>query len=130
MAQEKLTDENERYIIDWLNDKNDGRPYFILKLCQEERYTKDICAGNLFANTPKWFRNKENESGVRGQGDAYELILPMRFDKVEICNPQTKDIICELGNGSGQFQIKDDDVKPLVSFVGITINEMHPVRVT
>ena len=130
MAQEKLTDENERYIIDWLNDKNDGRPYFLLKFCQEERFAKDICAGNLFANTPKWFRNKENESGVRGQGDAYELILPMRFDKVEICNPQTKDIICELGNGSGQFQIKDDDVKPLVSFVGITINEMHPVRVT
>lgn len=130
MAQEKLTDENERYIIDWLNDKNDGRPYFLLKFCQEERFAKDICAGNLFANTPKWFRNKENESGVRGQGDAYELILPMRFDKVEICNPQTKDIICELGNGSGQFQIKNDDVKPLVSFVGITINEMHPVRVT
>lgn len=70
MAQEKLTDENQRYIIDWLNDKNDGRPYFLLKFCQEERFAKDICAGNLFANTPKWFRDKENESGVRGQGDA------------------------------------------------------------
>lgn len=130
MAQEKLTDENQRYIIDWLNDKNNGQPYFLLKFCQEERFAKDICAGNLFANTPKWFRDKENESGVRGQGDAYELILPLQFHNMQIRNPETKEVICELENVRGRFQIKDDDIKPLVSFVGITINDMIPARVT
>ena len=50
------------------------RPLFYLKFCSEEKFATDNCEGKLYANTPKYFREKEIESGERGQGDQFELM--------------------------------------------------------
>ena len=72
MKQIAISEEDRWKLVEQLESLAGRRPLFYLKFCSSEKFANDVCAGNLYANTPKYFREQEIKSGVRGQGDRFE----------------------------------------------------------
>ena len=124
MKNEGITPEGNENLLSQLEGLIGTRPYFYLKFCSEEKYAQDVCDGNLFGNTASYFREKETACGERGQGDKYELVLPIKTEKISIYNFETGDLFAEFDGGSARFQFKSDDIIPIVCFVGIPLRDM------
>ena len=97
---------------------------FYLKFCSQEKFAQDVCDGKLYSNTAKFFREKEIESGERGQGDIYELVLSMQTENISVFNQETGDLFFTMPKATAKFQFKDDDIIPIVSFVGMPLRDM------
>ncbi len=63
--------------IDEVVNQIGNTPIFYLKFTSQLNYAEDILRGELYANTPEFFRLQEEKSGERGQGDKNELIYDM-----------------------------------------------------
>ena len=70
----EISDKDKEHLVSELEKLTGTRPLFYLKFCSEEKFATDICEGKLYAITPKYFREKEIESGESGQGDQFELM--------------------------------------------------------
>ena len=70
----EISDKDKEHLVSELEKLTGTRPLFYLKFCSEEKYATDICEGRLYANTPKYFREKEIESGERGQGTYNNMV--------------------------------------------------------
>lgn len=124
----KLTQEEKNFLIGQLEKLMGTKPFFYLKFCSEERFAQDVCNGDFYGNTAEYFRRKELESGERGQGDQFELILPIKTEKVSMFDYETGSLVAVFEGGNAKFQYKDDNVIPIVCFVGIPIREMDLVE--
>ncbi len=132
MIDEELSEEVKADIIDQLESVLDYEPYFYLKFCKEERFANDICNGNLFANTPEFFRELEMKNNERGQGDKNEGIISCKLTSISATDKKT---LKEYKFGPLQERVsldiknKDDDKRPIISFVGIPLHEMSLKRI-
>ena len=72
------------------------------------KYAEDVCEGKLYANTPVWFRNKEIESGERGQGDKHELMSVIEFQEAIVSDQETGNIL--MDGLQGTFEIRYESV--------------------
>lgn len=127
MKQIEISEEDRLQLVEQLEALTGKRPLFDLKFCACEKFANDVCAGNLYANTPKYFREQEIKSSVRGQGDKFELISTIETKKITMCDAETGEIFLTAPKGTMRIQFKDDDVIPLVSFVGIPLSDMKLV---
>ena len=127
MKQIAISEEDRSKLVEQLESLAGRRPLFYLKFCSCEKFANDVCAGNLYANTPKYFREQEIKSGVRGQGDRFELISTTETQKITMCDIETGTVFLTAPKGTMRIQFKDDDVIPLVSFVGIPLSDMKLV---
>lgn len=115
-------------IISQLENLIGTRPLFYLKFCSQEKYAQDVCNGDLYGNTAEYFRKEELESGIRGQGDRFEMILPIKTTDVSVYDIETGNLIALFEGGNAMLQINDDDLFPIVCFVGITLREMELIE--
>ena len=123
----EISDRDKEHLVSELEKLTGTRPLFYLKFCSEEKFATDICDGKLYANTPKYFREKEIESGERGQGDQFELISIIEAQSIIMCDKETNENVMAAPKGTLRFQFKDDDLVPMVSFVGMTLRDMKLV---
>lgn len=123
-----LTQEDKDLLISQLEDLMGTSPFFYLKFCSEEKFAQDVCNGDFYGNTAEYFRKKELESGERGQGDQFELVLPIKAEKVSMFDYETGNLVAVFEGGNAKFQYKDDDIIPIVCFVGIPIREMELIE--
>lgn len=123
-----LTQDDKDLLISQLEDLMGTSPFFYLKFCSEERFAQDVCNGDFYGNTAEYFRKKELESGERGQGDQFELVLPIKAEKVSMFDYETGNLVAVFEGGNAKFQYKDDDIIPIVCFVGIPIREMELIE--
>lgn len=119
-----ITEEDRVHLIEELEKLTGKRPLFYLKFCSMKKYAEDVCAGKLFSNTPKHFREQELASGERGQGDQYELLSIIEAQGITMCDSETGEVVLVAPKGSLRVQFKDDDIIPIVSFVGISLSDM------
>ena len=101
-----LTQEEKDYLIGQLEELMGTRPFFYLKFCGEEKFAQDVCNGDFYGNTAEYFRKKEIESAERGQGDQFELILPLKTEKVSMFDYETGTWSLYLKAGMQNFSIK------------------------
>lgn len=120
----KYTEEERLHLVEELKKLSGSKPMFYLKFCGEESFAQDVCKGRLYANTPKHFRDKEIKSGERGQGDRYELLSIIEAQKVVMTDSETGEVVLVAPKGSLRVQFKDDDIVPIISFVGIPLEDM------
>lgn len=119
-----ITEEDRLQLIEQLEALTGKKPLFYLKFCGCKKFAKDVCDGNLYANTPAYFRELEKKSGVRGQGDQFELISLIETQGITMYDANTGEVILTGPKGTMRIQFKDDDVIPMVSFVGIPLADM------
>ena len=120
-----ITQEEKKYIVEQIEGLMGTRPMFYLKFCSCEQFAKDICDGKLYANTAKYFRDKEIETGERGQGDRYELLLTIQTERITTIDNDTGNVLFTAPKGTFNVQFKDDDAIPIISFVGIPLMDME-----
>lgn len=119
-----ISEKDKEHLISELEKLTGTRPLFYLKFCAEKQFAEDVCAGKLYANTPKYFREREIASGERGQGDRFELISIIEAQGVTMCDVETNEVLMVAPKGTLRIQFKDDDIIPIVSFVGLTLRDM------
>lgn len=120
----KLTEEEEYCLIEELEGFFGKSPLVYLKFCRTAQFAEDVCKGNLYANTPKYFREQEKACGVRGQGDRYELLSVIETHGVVIRDAENGRTILTSPEGTATIRYKSDDVVPMVSFVGVSLADM------
>lgn len=119
-----ISEEERIHLIDELKKLSGEKPMFYLKFCREKSFAEDVCNWRLYVNTPKFFREQELKSGERGQGDKYELLSIIEAQKIIVTDSETDNVILVASKGSLRTQFKDDDNIPIVSFVGIPLEDM------
>ena len=120
-----INQDEKNMIVSQIEKLMSSKPFVFLKFCSQEKYAKDVLNGDLFSNTAEWFRNKENETGERGQGDKYELILPFASEKVSLFDYETGNHVMDFIKPDVTLRLNDDDCLPIVCFVGIPLRDMN-----
>lgn len=105
-----------------------SKPIVYIKFCKKKEFAECIINGNLYANTPEYFRNIELETGIRGQGDKYELISERIVEDLKFYDRRTNQLMFTAKNGKMTVKYKSDDLIPLVSFIGIPIYKMNLIN--
>jgi len=117
--------EDKELLINQIETHVGERPLFYLKFCSKESYAIDVVNGNLYGNTPEFFRLLEQESGEQGQGDKFELLNIIETQNVIILDPDTKDVLFTAPSGQLKIEFATDKTIPIVSFVGISLRDME-----
>lgn len=118
--------ENEyNVIISQLELLWGARPIFYLKFCKTEDYALDVINGKLYANDPVFYREKEKETGIKGQGDKNEATLSLNITKLQAFDINTGELVFSNSGGTYHIRDKHDDNIPLVSFVGLPIRSLQ-----
>lgn len=121
------TQEEEKALVAQLENILGTGPILYLKFCGEKKYAEDVVDGQLYSNPVKFFRDKERESGIRGQGDKNELINVIHAESVFIFDAETDDYLGTISNSQMKMNYPTDDNTPLVSFVGVFLHDMKLV---
>lgn len=111
-------------LVSQIEDLTSERPLFYLKFCANSEFADDVIAGRLYANTPKYFREQELRSGVRGQGDKNELALVLDAMSINAFDRDTGEHVFSLPGSTIRIKYNDDDQIPMVCFVGIPLRDM------
>ena len=101
------------------------RPLFYLQFCSYEKFAQDVCNGDLYGNTAEFFRKREIETGERGQGDKFELLLSLETQNITVVDNETGKVVFTAPKGAFKVQFKNDDVILIVSFFGIPLGDKH-----
>lgn len=120
-----ITPEEKKYLVEQIENLTSPRPLFYLKFCSCEKFAEDVCNGNLYGNTAKYFRQREIDTGERGQGDQFELLLSIETENITAMDNETGNVVFTAPKGVFKVQFKDDDLIPIVSFVGIPLGDME-----
>ena len=118
------TQEEIQSLVSQIEGLSSKRPMFYMKFCRERRFAENILDGNLFANTPAYFREQELRSGIRGQGDKNELTLSFIADRIRAFDRETGNLAFTTPAATIRIRFNDDEKIPLVSFVGIPLHDM------
>lgn len=120
--------EEKAFLVEGIAKLLGTRPLYYLKFCSCENFAEDVCNGNLYANTVEYFRQKEIATGERGQGDQFELLLSIQFENINIIDIRTGDVVITAPKATLEAQL-DDNLTPIVSFVGIPLGELDIIEV-
>lgn len=120
-----ITPEEKKYLVEQIENLTSPRPLFYLKFCSCENFAEDVCNGNLYGNTTEYFRQREIDTGERGQGDRFELLLSIQTENITAMDNETGNIVFTAPKGVFKVQFKGDDLIPIVSFVGIPLGDMQ-----
>lgn len=123
-----LSDEDKAYLASEINAQMNNRPLFYMKFCSEEKFAQDVCNGNLYGNTAEFFRNKEIETGERGQGDKFETILSIKTENITAVDSKTGKIMFTAPHGTMNLQFGVDKLIPIICFVGIPFEQMKIIE--
>ncbi len=124
----ELTPEDKAHLVDEINKQTNNRPLFYLKFCKEKKFAQNVCDGNLYGNTAEYFRQKEIQSGERGQGDRFETILYLETENITAVDKETGQIVLTAPKGTLSVQFGVDKLIPIVSFVGIPFDQMNIIE--
>lgn len=119
---------SEDEIISEIEKMTGKEPLFYLKFCGEKQYADDVLEGRLFANTPKYYRELEISTGMRGQGDKNELTLVNDVFDIKFTSLETKELSFTLPKAVIHLSYKEDDNVPMVCFSGFSLSEMKAVK--
>lgn len=119
-----ITNEERDYLIEEITKHTGSKPLFYLKFCSCKKYAEDVCAGKLYGNTAEFFRQKEIDSGERGQGDQFELLLSLKTENITAVDNETGNVVFSSPKGSFKVQFEIDKIIPIVSFTGIPLEDM------
>lgn len=125
----KVSKKEKENLIAQIENLCGDRPLFYLKFCSCEQFANDVCNGDLYANTPIYFREQEKITGERGQGDSFELISCIETQRITMCDSETGRVIMTAPSGSLKVHFEDDNNIPIVCFTGITLEKMNLVEV-
>lgn len=100
-------------------------PILYLKHVREEEWAKDIYSGKLFMNTVKFFRELEENSGIRGQGDRHELIQRLEITNGKIINNDTNEVFLEFGSANASIEIEGDKDVYIYCASAITLDDLE-----
>lgn len=125
----EITIDEKNHLVEQIENSIGQRPVFYLKFCSCQKFAEDVCCGNLYGNTAEYFRRKEIETGERGQGDKLELISSIEFENIKIIDDKTGEIFLTAPKGISNTKFDNDDLIPIVSFVGIPLNEMKIISI-
>lgn len=125
--EDKIAQEALENLLSQLESFLGTKPICYLKFCSKEEYANSVLEGDLFSNTPRYFREKEKETGDRGQGDADELILALQTENILVVDNETGNPVFSFPKGKMRLRFNDDDSIPIVSFTGFTLREMKLV---
>lgn len=118
------TDFDDKDIILGLDDYFGNQPICFLKFCKCEEFARQVCEGELYANTPKYFRELELKTKIRGQGDKYELLSVLDVDNIRLIDPKSGLVMFTSSKGKMKTEIKKDANKSLVCFTGLRVNNL------
>lgn len=124
-----ITPEEKKHLIEQIENLTSISPLFYLKFCSCESFAQDICNGDLYANTAEFFRQKEIETGERGQGDRFELQLSIQAENITAFDSETGHLVFTAPNSTFNVHFKEDDEIPLISLVGIPLGDMDILEV-
>ena len=122
-----ISNEEKKRIRKDLSDFFGERPLFYLKFCGQESYAEQAVDGDLYANTVEYYRKKEEETGIRGQGDRFELTASYTAPYCVLYADGRK--VAYGRNLKSSFHYKQDDSVPIVCFVGFPVKEMDVVDI-
>lgn len=80
--------------------------------------------GKMYANTPQFFRDKEIESGERGQGDKNEMKYSMPCIDLQFFDKETGNLAFSLEKATAIIDYPDDRNMPMVCFSGFSIDDL------
>ncbi len=100
-------------------------PLLYLKHAKEKEWAEDLYNGKLFMNTVKFFRELEEKTGKRGQGDRHELLQRLKLTNGRIINNDTNEVFLEFSAANATIEIKGDQDKYLYCISGITIDDLE-----
>lgn len=120
-----ITPEEKKYLVEQIENLTSPRPLFYLKFCSCEKFAQDVCNGDLYGNTAEYFRLREIETGERGQGDQFELLLSIQTENITATDNETGNVVFTAPKGVFKVQFKEDDLIPIISFVGIPLGDME-----
>lgn len=120
----------KNHLIEQIKNLTGSRPLFYLKFCSNKNFARDVSDGNLYGNTAEWFRNKEIETGERGQGDQFELLSLIEVENINVIDNATGNTVLAAPQGQFKIQFKADRLIPIVSFVGIPLEDMELIELT
>ncbi len=105
-------------------------PVFFLKFTGKEKFAEEFMNGRMYANTPKYFQELEISTGIRGQGDANELMYTMPCTGLKFYDFESKEFCFEIPKASGKIQYKNDLTIPMLCFMGFSISDMNIISCT
>ena len=120
-----ITQEEKEYLVEQIESLTSPRPLFYLKFCSCGKFAQDVCNGDLYGNTPEYFRQREIKTGERGQGDQFELLLSIQTENITAIDNETSKVVFTVPKGVFNVQFKEDNLIPIVSFVGIPLGDME-----
>lgn len=82
----------------------------------------------MYGNTAEYFRQREIETGDRGQGDCFELLLSIQTENITAIDNETGNVVFTAPSGVFKVQFKQDNLIPIVSFVGIPLSDMDIIN--
>lgn len=123
-----ISPEEKKYLIEQIESLTSQRPLFYLKFCSSEKFAQDVCNGDLYGNTAVYFRQREIETGDRGQGDCFELLLSIQTENITAIDNETGNVVFTAPSGVFKVQFKQDNLIPIVSFVGIPLSDMDIIN--
>lgn len=120
----EISKEDRDFLIKQIENDVGTRPIFYLKFCSCLQFARDALNGDFYGNTALFFRKKEIESGERGQGDQFELINIIKLHNLTMFDGQTNNVVLTTPEATAKIQFKDDDIIPIISFVGVPLRDM------
>ncbi len=119
-----VIEEEKDIVVGQIEKFIGNEPVFYLKFVKEEKFAHDLMQGKLYAHSPEYFRKLEINSGNHGQGDKAELINVIECTDMKFINKVTGNCDFILPEVNLEIQFKSDNNLPIVSFVGLTINDL------
>lgn len=105
-----------------------NEPIFYLKFTKSKEWANDIVNGRLFMNTVQYYRDLEEVTLRRGQGDQGELKQRLDLFDMKIIDNVTNQLFISFSSAKGTFEIKGDANEFLFCMTGLTIDDLEIVE--
>jgi hypothetical protein len=77
----------------------EGMVYYLLKFGRHKQYLESLRSGNIYMDRFRTYVEQERREKKKGQGDSFEASLVVHTLSGEFRNPETDELIFEMGPG-------------------------------
>lgn len=120
ISREKLKDDLKHIIGD--------EPIFYLKFTGIPERAQEIVDGNFYVNTVQYFRDLEESSLKKGQGDRNELKQHLELFNVNIIEHDTNKLFMSFPTAKATIEITGDSEVYLFCLTGINIDDFEIIE--